>query len=219
MRLAELGLVVVCLTIGAPSLVGCGGTTGTGGPGDSGSGGGVSAGGQGGAAKGGAGAGGVPGTGGAAGAAGVTGAAGSSGGSAGGSAGAGAVRDCFPACIADLRKACERPSPDGGTCGYGNGAYCYSNGIQETQSPVDGGAVITFTEPDGHTPCYQVFASTTGAGQRYETTTGQVVATVTTVDNVNYMVTCNGTTTTVDTSNPACAMLNEGACKTQNVCP
>jgi hypothetical protein len=215
MRLAELGLVVVCLTIGAPSLVGCGGTTGTGGPADSGSGGGVSAGGQGGAAKGGAGAGGVPGTGGAAGAAGVTGAAGSS----GGSAGAGAVRDCFPACIADLRKACERPSPDGGTCAYANGGYCYSNGIQETQSLVDGGGLITFTEPDGHTPCYQVFASTTGAGQRYETTTGQVVATVTTVDNVNYMVTCNGTTTTVDTSNPACAMLNEGACKTQNACP
>jgi hypothetical protein len=200
----------------APSLTGCKGSDGTtsGAGGGGATGGGPGTGGAGGLASAGAGHGGS----GSAGSGGAAATGGSGAGSGNGGAGGGPVRDCFPPCIANLRKACERPSLDGGTCGVGNGGYCYSNGILESQSLVDGGALVTFTEPDGHTPCYLVLSNLASSEARYETPDGQLVAVVT-ADGSDYTVTCDGTTTTVDTSNPACAMLTEGACKSQNACP
>ena len=202
-----VGLMVV-----APSLTGCKGSsstpTGTGGAG-------ATTGGDGGSSSTG-GAGGHIGDGGGTGTGGATGFGGST--ANGGAAGAGgAVRDCFPACIANLRKGCERPSPDGGTCVSVSGMYCYSNGVHEIAQPVDGGEVVTFTAPDGQTPCYQVAVSINGGAERYETTDGTLVAVVTSSGSL-YTVTCDGATTTVDATNPACAMVTEASCTSATSC-
>ncbi len=139
--------------IGATSLlaalIGCGGGSGTGTGGSSGGGpGGSGTGGSNVAGHGGTGAGGS-----------LTGTGGAGAGGAGG--GSLVTRDCLPACIANLRSGCERPLVDAGSCtsqADAAGVYCYSNGVRETQGPVDGGfGTATITKPDGHTICYQIF--------------------------------------------------------------
>jgi hypothetical protein len=204
MRFSQLGLIVVGLMVGSTPFMACKGSNGT----TSGAGGQeATGGGSGGLAAGTGGQGG----GGASGAGGVT--------AGGGGAGRSAVRYCFPPCIANLRKTCERPSLDGGTCISTGTTKCYSNGIREIQAIVDaGGAIITFTEPDGQTPCYKVAIDDTGAIDTYETTDGQQVAVLMIVGPDTYTVTCDGTTTTVDTSSQACATLTESSCTSATTC-
>ena len=208
MRSSQLGLIVVGLMVGSTWFMGCKGSNGT----TSGAGGQeATGGGDGGlvAGTGGRGGGGVTGSGGAGG---VT--------AGGGDAGVSAVRDCFPPCIANLRKTCERPSLDGGTCVSTGTTKCYSNGIREIQATADGGgAIVTFTEPDGQTPCYKVAVDDTGAIDTYETADGQQVAVLRVVSADTYTVTCDGTTTTVDISSQACAMLTESSCTSAATCP
>lgn len=197
--------------VGPTSFMGCKGSNGTtsgaGGQEATGGGGGGLAAGTGGHGGGGASGGGVTGSGGA-------------GGVTAGDAGGSAVRDCFPPCIANLRKTCERPSLDGGTCVSTGTTKCYSNGIREIQASVDGGgAIVTFTEPDGQTPCYKVAVDDTGAIDTYETTDGQQVAVLRIVSADTYTVTCDGTTTTIDISSQACAMLTESSCTSATTCP
>ena len=198
--------------IAVPSLMGCGpgGTaSGTGGAGAIGG----STAGSGG--HGGGGAGGVGATGGSGG----TGGLGSGGGSGSGGADGGVVRDCYPPCIANLRKNCERPGLDGGTCVSVGNMNCYSNGVREIDTALDGGGEsATFTEPDGQTPCYKVVLGTNSV-ETYETADGQTVAVVTAVGADGYMVTCGGTTTTVTITSQACAMLTETSCTAAASCP
>jgi hypothetical protein len=217
MRSSQFGLVLVGLMVGALSLMGCKGSSptlsGTGGAG-------ATTGGAGGSSPTG-GAAGHLGDGGSTGAGGSTSDGGStstggSPGTGGGSGAGGTLRDCFPACIANLRKACERPSLDGGSCISAAGMNCYSNGVHETAESVDGGELVTFTEPDGQTPCYRVAVSL--SEERYETTGGALVAVVT-FDGSLYTVTCDGATTTVDATNPACAMITEASCASATSCP
>lgn len=133
-----------------------------------------------------------------------------------------AVRDCFPECIAALRRACLRPAPDAGACGAaGNqmgSVYCYSNGIREYRDRVNrDDASITFTLPDGQTPCYHVYVS--GAEQTYSAPAGGEVARVVSLGDDHYDVTCDGATVTVDASDPACRTLEERDCTgSQNYC-
>ena len=201
MRFSQLGLIAVGLMLESTSFTACKGSNGT----MSGAGGQEATGGGSGGLAAGTGGGGASGDGG------VTG---------GGGAGGSVVRDCFPPCIANLRKTCERPSLDGGTCVSTGTTKCYSNGIREIQATVDGGgAIVTFTEPDGQTPCYKVAIDETGAIDTYETTDGQQVAVLMIVSANTYTVTCDGTTTTVDISSQACAMLTESSCTSATTCP
>ena len=191
------------------ALVGCGGGSGSG----TGTGG-ASAGGHGGAGTGGSGVGGHAGAG-----AGGSAAGGSGAGGAGG--GAVVMHDCLPACIANLRASCERPVVDAGSCVYQADAavYCYSNGVHETQRPVDGGeGIVTFTKADGHTVCYVVVLDLQGI-EHYETPSGQDVAQVTyNAAAGTSTVTCDGMTQTVNSNDPSCAMLQENSCGT-GACP
>jgi hypothetical protein len=86
---------------------------------------------------------------------------------------------------------------------------CYSNGIREIPTPVDGGTLVVFTKPDGVTECYQVLID--ASGEHYLRPSGQEVALVTTRGGV-YSVTCDGMTKTVDFTDPTCALLTETAC-------
>jgi hypothetical protein len=174
-------LTVSCLAL----LVGCGGKDGASATGG--------ANGRGGAGPG-PGSGGVGGNGGA-----VPGKAGAS-----GQGGRDAGTDCFPPCIAALRASCGRPLVDAGSCGSLTTAgvpevtYCYSNGVNEIQSPVDGGlGLVVITEPDGKTPCYQVFVDSTGL-EHYQTNAGQEVAQLMVNSDGSYSVTCGGTITVVE---------------------
>ena len=130
------------------------------------------------------------------------------------------MRDCLPACIANLRSGCERPLVDAGSCtsqADAAGVYCYSNGVRETQGPVDGGAgTATFTKPDGHTICYQIFLDLKGV-EHFETPSGQDVAQLTLNTAAGTaIVTCDGMTETVNLD--TCAMLDVGACR-PGACP
>jgi len=170
---------------------------------------------SGGAGGGGASAGGANGGGGGGGAGGSgIGGSGLGGGGAGGGTG---VPDCFPECIAALRRTCERPAAASGTCTQGtNGAdtvYCYSNGVREVRTPVvDAGTTVEFTQPDGQTVCYVVVV--TGATQSFRTPAGQEVGQATAMGGSVYGVTCAGATTsvTVDIDDPTCRTLNSADC-------
>jgi hypothetical protein len=167
--------------------------------------------------------GGGAGDGGASGAAGAGGATGA-GGTGGASGGAGTdgptigVRDCFPECVAALRRTCERPVFGAGTCSQGtNGTatvYCYSSGVREIRTRIDGGITynIEFTQPDGQTVCYQVIA--TGATESFQTASGQEVAQAVNMGGGLWGVTCAGSTTavTVDINDPSCRTLNSSDC-------
>ncbi len=164
--------------------------------------------------------------------AGAGGAAGTAGGTAGsGAGGAGATdggapdgRDCFPECVAALRRSCERPAYGAGTCmEAANGAqtiYCYSNGVREIRTPTaDGGLSVDFTKPDGQTVCYRVV--TVANGQSFRTPSGQEVALLMSTGTANiFNATCTGSTTTVavDYNDPACRTLNSADC-TPGACP
>lgn len=136
---------------------------------------------------------------------------------AGGDGSTTSVRDCFPECIAALRRSCERPAAGSGTCAQGmNGAdtvYCYSNGVREVRTPVvDGGTTVEFTQPDGQTVCYRVVV--VGANQSFQTPAGQEVAQARAMGGTVYGVTCAGSTTsvTVDINDPTCRTLNSADC-------
>jgi hypothetical protein len=89
--------------------------------------------------------------------------------------------------------------------------YCYSNGIREYRDRVNrDDARITFTLPDGQTPCYDVYVS--GADQTYSAPDGREVARVVSLGDDHYAVTCEDTTVTVDASDPACRTLEERDC-------
>jgi hypothetical protein len=196
---------MVALMVAVGSLTGCG-PDGTGGRGATG-------GGSGGSATAGSGG---HGSGGAAGGGGSTATGGVG---AGGGAGTGSAHDCFPPCIANLRKNCERPGLDGGTCSTTSSMICYSNGVREIDTAVDGGETATFTETDGQTPCYKVVLDSSSGVETYETPDGQTVAVVTAIGAGGYMVTCGGTTTTVNISGQACAMVTEAQCSAAASCP
>jgi len=194
----------------AAALLGCGGGSGSG-TGTGGS----SAGGHGGSGMGGSNLAGRSGTG--------TGGLGTGAGGlgAGGAGGGNPVTgDCLPACIANLRAGCERPVVDAGSCtsqADAGGVYCYSNGVRETQGPADGGlGIATFTKPDGHTLCYQVFVDLQGV-EHFQSPTGQDVAQLTSNTAAGTVtVTCDGMTQTV--SLDTCMMLDVGACH-PGACP
>ncbi|HEY7375491.1 MAG TPA: hypothetical protein VIF57_25260 [Polyangia bacterium] len=139
-------------------------------------------------------------------------------GAGGGGAGGGADgRDCFPDCVAALRRSCQRPAAGAGTCAEGmNGAdtvYCYSNGVREVRTPVvDGGTTVEFTQPDGQTICYRVVVA--GTSQSFRTPAGQEVAQALGMGGSVYGVTCAGATTsvTVDINDPSCRTLNSADC-------
>lgn len=161
------------------------------------------------------------GAGGVGGAGGTTGGAGGTGAPADGGADA---RDCFPECVAALRRSCPRPAFAEGSCiqqGEANGGsvICYSNGVRETRGPtIDGGLTAEFTQPDGQTLCYVVVV--VGGGQSFRTPDGREVARLVSTTTGSFDVTCAGSTTvvTVDINDPACRMLNSGDC-TIGTCP
>lgn len=148
---------------------------------------------------------------------GVTGTAGAVGG--GGTGGGLAPRDCFPECVAALRRSCQRPPFGTGSCveqttATGGSAICYSNGVRELRGPtVDGGVTVQFTETDGQTICYVVVV-VAGTNQSWRTPAGQEVAQLTAAGGSVFNVTCAGSTTTVpvDINDPACRTLNSGDC-------
>jgi hypothetical protein len=132
-------------------------------------------------------------------------------------------RDCFPDCVASLRRSCQRPATDMGSCVHAgtetDGVICYSNGVREVRMQIaDGGVAVEFTQPDGQTVCYRVVVS--GAVLSFRTPAGQEVARVTDLGGNLYDVTCNSTgmTTMVDNSPPSCRTLNRGDC-TSGSCP
>ena len=127
-------------------------------------------------------------------------------------------RDCLPACVAELRAACQRPLPTQGTCATRNGsleAICYSNGVRENRMvPSDGGLRATFTLPDGRTPCYIVDAPGNGLVLIYRTAAGVEVARTTRTDT-GVTVTCAGQTvmlTNQQLTAPDCRDLNVDGC-------
>jgi len=129
------------------------------------------------------------------------------------------VRDCLPTCVVQLRASCERPARDAGaSCSAGSGGYCYSNGVHEMHTAIDGGTLYTFTEPDGVTACYLVVSERATGIQRFETATGQQVAELVYADG-GYTVTCNGETTAVNPSDPSCASLSFADCGDAGACP
>jgi hypothetical protein len=162
-----------------------------------------------------------------AGVAGTTGAGGGGGGQGGGGQGdaaagcaggaGGQVRDCLPSCVVNLRRSCERPAVDAGTCIRGAGVNCYSNGVREITSGVDGGQLYVYTLPDGQTPCYQVFVDSASV-QHFQTTSGQDVAQGISVDG-GYAVACDGMTVPVNFNDPSCATLNVASCQFDAGCP
>jgi hypothetical protein len=163
--------------------------------------------------------GGIGGAGGSGGGAGLAGASGGGGATDGGATDG---RDCFPECVAALRRSCERPAYGEGTCLEGaiggNTVYCYSNGVREIRMPTaDGGLTIDFTQPDGQTLCYRVV--TTAGYQSFRTPAGQEVAQLMSAGAI-FNVTCTGSTTTVavDYNDPACRTLNSADC-TPGACP
>jgi hypothetical protein len=170
------------------------------------------------------------GAGGSTGAAGTTGQGGATAGTTGtgGSAGTGVdaggdARDCFPECVAALRRTCERPPYGAGSCASGTSGsdtvYCYSNGVREIRSAVvDAGTTAEFTQPDGQTVCYQVVVSF--STQSFRTPAGQEVAQAVAMGGSTYAVTCAGSTTSVivDINDPSCRTLNSGDC-TPGGCP
>src|SRR4029077_421906 len=112
------------------------------------------------------------------------GGSGASSGGAGASGGAGVVggaggapgRDCLPGCVSNLRRNCERPAVDAGSCVTGtSGERCYSNGVREITTPATGGSLVVYTMPDGQTPCYQVFVDSASV-QHFQTLAGDEVA-------------------------------------------
>jgi hypothetical protein len=147
----------------------------------------------------------------------------SDGGAAAADVGAPEARDCFPACIAMLRRSCERPAVGAGSCTSTGtimeSLYCYSNGVREILSRVKGGARQTFKQPDGKTPCYQVMLSNADAAQSYQTPDGSEVARVVPLGNDQYDVTCDGMTVTVDASDPTCRTLERFDCTPAGYCP
>jgi len=146
------------------------------------------------------------------------GAVGGGGGHLGNGGAGGQVVDCFPACVADLRRDCERPRVDAGTCTSEVGLKCYSNGVHEISQSVDGGSLVVFTQPDGTTPCYRVLVDS--AGEHFQNLAGQDVALVTSGSTAGaFVVTCNGTTVNVNIDDPSCATLNEGSCASGTSCP
>ncbi len=131
-----------------------------------------------------------------------------------GTGGAGSpIRDCFPACVSNLGRNCERPNVDGGTCTTGANAICCSNGIHEIPTVVDGGELVFYTADDGTTNCYQVFVDSDFV-QHFQTLAGQDVAQAMHLDAGVYAVTCDGATVNVNIYDPACAELNSGYCQT-----
>jgi hypothetical protein len=134
----------------------------------------------------------------------------------------GGARDCFPECIAALRRSCERPAFGSGSCsqttGGGITVICYSNGVHETRVPTaDGGVATEFTQTDGQTLCYRVIVN--GTSQSFQTPSGQEVAQVVATGGGMYSVTCGGTTVTVDGNDPTCRTLNSADCTTGVTCP
>jgi hypothetical protein len=152
---------------------------------------------------------------------GTNGTAGTGGATGTGGAGGTQARDCFPECVAALRRNCERPAFGAGSCAAGtlagNMVYCYSNGVRETRmSTADGGVTTEFTQTDGQTVCYRVVV--TGTTQSFQTPAGQEVAQAVSTGGNMYAVTCGGTIVTVDISDPSCRTLNSGDC-TSGACP
>ena len=134
------------------------------------------------------------------------------------------ARDCFPECIAALRRSCQRPPFGMGSCVENATAtgsmICYSNGVREIRSAtVDGGTTVQFTQPDGQTICYLVVVG--GGGQSWRTPAGQEVAWVVSTVNGTWDVTCAGSTVvvSVDINDPTCRTLNSADCTINGVCP
>jgi hypothetical protein len=150
---------------------------------------------------------------------GTTGGGGASG-TGGPDGGAADSRECFPECVAALRRSCERPAYGEGSCSEGavggNTVYCYSNGVREIRMATDGGVTVDFTQLDGQTICYRVVAA--DGGQSFRTPSGQEAAFITSVGGNVFTVTCGGVTTTVDSSDPNCRTLNSADC-TAGACP
>lgn len=136
-----------------------------------------------------------------------------------------ALPDCFPDCIKALRTNCERPRIGEGSCEFGSvggfAAYCYSNGVREiVEDNIDGGVLYVVTERDSLNPCYQVLVDSSTGIQHYQTPEGNEVAQVSSLGGGRYGVTCDGTTQTVDTTDPSCATVSSANCSsTVAVCP
>jgi hypothetical protein len=94
---------------------------------------------------------------------------------------------------------------------------CYSNGVREITTAVDGGSLVVYTMPDGQTACYQVFVDQAQV-QHFQTTSGQEIAEGMSADG-GYGVTCNGMTQVVDFNDPSCATLNAANCSATGACP
>jgi hypothetical protein len=131
--------------------------------------------------------------------------------------------DCFPECIAALRRSCQRPPYGAGSCiesaAASGSVICYSNGVREIRgATVDGGTTVQFTQADGQTICYVVVIG--GTGQSWRTPAGQEVAQVVSTVNGTWDVTCSGSTVavSVDIDDPTCRTLNSADC-TFGVCP
>jgi len=134
--------------------------------------------------------------------------------------GAGSTPDCFPDCIARVRRECLRPTT--GSCTHefrGNAdQYCYSNGVKEirTSPPFVKNLTVTFMTPKGAI-CYST-----------EDVSGPAAATVEVVfrgasgkevargmhpyATFKWTIVCDGRTFQVDESDPACTTVLPGQC-------
>lgn len=162
-------------------------------------------------------AGGAAGTGGAAG--GAAGTAGGGGAAQAGGATGTATRDCLPACVVALRRECERPNVDAGSCIQEtgpNGAekLCFSNGVVEQRYPTgDGGLTqdVDFFKADGSF-CYRVRADVQAETLSYLDGDGKVVAVLNENAPGGGAWTCDGLPAMPASTDPSCRMLDVGDC-------
>lgn len=114
----------------------------------------------------------------------------------------------------------SRPDP-------GSTTSCYSNGVVDVVSTVDGGTISDIlTKPDGRTVCFKVLNEAGSAVFHYYDGTGKLVATVealmpNSAPPMDYAVTCDGVTTVVTAEQqqrPECLFLSRRDC-TPGVCP
>jgi hypothetical protein len=130
--------------------------------------------------------------------------------------------DCFPECIAALRRSCQLPPYGSGSCTSGmsrigyDTVYCYPNGVRELHAKPssDAGIPVDFTQADGQTICYRVVHELDAAAESYRTAAGAEVARVVYKAGDAYEVTCTGSTTavTVYVDDPACRTLRADDC-------
>jgi hypothetical protein len=181
------------------------------------------------------GAAGAIGSGGSAGVAGSVGSGGSggtgTGGATAGDGGAGSnlagVKDCLPDCIVNLRRECERPNLDAGSCvvsvaADGTETACFSGGAIEQRLPVpDGGGSdvdYVFLKPD-RSVCYRVHIHLDASGEviTYSDPASNVVGVLTSA-STGSTATCFGSPVTVPASDPSCRMLDVVDCPA-GTCP